>query len=149
MLLILGAGVAMVLLMTLIHGFFMYLAVSTLIVGRSERAVSLRHRVRLVGGMILWMTTAAIVEMGAWGGLYVQLGAFAEVEPALYFSSVTYTSLGYGDVVLDESLRLLGSVEALGGIIMSGWSTALVIAAIQRTLPRVSSAAEFSREKAD
>ena len=45
---------------------------------------------------------------------------------------VTYTTLGYGDVVLIERWRLLSSFEATNGIIMFGWTTAIVIAAVQR-----------------
>ena len=61
-------------------------------------------------------------------------------EEALYFSTVTYTTLGYGDVILDERWRLLGSFEAANGIVMFGWTTALIFVAIRRfsrQLPRL------------
>ncbi len=64
--------------------------------------------------------------------LYVVLGVLSGMEPALYFSTVTFTTLGYGDVVLDPRWRLLASFEAANGIIMFGWTTAIVIAAVQR-----------------
>ena len=44
---------------------------------------------------------------------------------------VTFTTLGYGDIVLDENWRLLASFEAATGIIMFGWTTAIVLASLQ------------------
>jgi len=59
------------------------------------------------------------------------------MEPALYFSMVTYTTLGSGDVTLEDQWRLLGSFEAANGIVMFGWTTALIVAAVHKLyLPR-------------
>lgn len=49
----------------------------------------------------------------------------------LYFSTVTYTTLGFGDVVMEPGWRLLSSFQAANGIIMFGWTTALIVAAVQ------------------
>jgi hypothetical protein len=51
---------------------------------------------------------------------------------AFYFSAVTYTTTGYGDVVLPADWRLLGGVEALTGILMCGWSTGFFFAIVDR-----------------
>ena len=63
---------------------------------------------------------------------YLALNAIDGLEKALYFSMVTFTTLGYGEIVLDERWRLLASSGAGNGIIMFGWTTAIVIAAVQR-----------------
>jgi len=47
-----------------------------------------------------------------------------DLASALYFSAVTYTTTGYGDLLLPKEWRLIGGVEALTGILMCGWSTA-------------------------
>jgi hypothetical protein len=60
------------------------------------------------------------------------VGALQNFEPALYFSMVTFTTLGYGDVLLDDRWRLMASFEAANGIIIFGLSTAVVVAAVQR-----------------
>jgi hypothetical protein len=78
------------------------------------------------------MFLAMIVEVWLWAGLYLVIGALETLEEALYFSTVTFSTLGYGDVVLDNSWRLLGSFEAANGLFLFGWSTALVFAVIQR-----------------
>jgi hypothetical protein len=65
-------------------------------------------------------------------GRHLLVGAFSALEPALYFSTVTFATLGYGDITLNESWRLLASFEAANGIIMFGWTTALIFAVVQR-----------------
>jgi voltage-gated potassium channel Kch len=58
--------------------------------------------------------------------------ALPNIETALYFSAVTYTTTGYGDVVLPQGWRLQGGVEALTGILMCGWSTGFFFAVVNR-----------------
>ena len=54
------------------------------------------------------------------------------MQSALYFSAVTYTTTGYGDIVLPEDWRLVGAIEALTGILMCGWSTGFFFAIVSR-----------------
>ncbi|GBF57414.1 hypothetical protein PbB2_01081 [Candidatus Phycosocius bacilliformis] len=60
------------------------------------------------------------------------LNAFQDFETALYFSTVTFVSLGYGDVILPRDWRLVGAIEAANGVILLGWSTAFLITVIGR-----------------
>jgi hypothetical protein len=55
-----------------------------------------------------------------------------DLQSALYFSAVTYTTTGYGDLVLPPDWRLVGAVEALTGILMCGWSTGFFFAVVSR-----------------
>jgi Ion channel len=59
------------------------------------------------------------------------LGAFEDFETALYFSGLTFTSLGYGDVVLGGRVRLIAPLQAANGLMMFGITTGLFIAAFQ------------------
>jgi Ion channel len=72
-----------------------------------------------------------IAQVAFWALLYSSLGAFEDFETAVYFSGVTFTSLGYGDVVLDVRTRLLAPLQAANGLMMFGITTALFIAAAQ------------------
>ncbi len=56
---------------------------------------------------------------------------FANFESTVYFSSVTYTTLGYGDIVLTNKWRMVCGVEAMNGILLFGWSTALLFLLVQ------------------
>lgn len=67
------------------------------------------------------------VEIWLYAFLYLLLGALPHFEVALYFSTVTYSSVGYGDVLLPDRWRILGSIEGATGIIMLGWSTAFLV----------------------
>jgi voltage-gated potassium channel Kch len=84
------------------------------------------------------MLLASLAEAGLWAATYLALGAISGVEHALYFSTVTFTTLGYGDVTLEERWRLLSAIEAANGIIMFGWTTALIVAAVTHVYsPRI------------
>jgi len=54
------------------------------------------------------------------------------LQAAAYFSGVTYTTTGYGDLVLPEAWRLVGAIEALTGILMCGWSTGFFFLIVSR-----------------
>jgi voltage-gated potassium channel Kch len=68
-----------------------------------------------------------------WAGAYVALGATGSLE-AVYFSIMSFTTVGYGDVVLPRDWRILGAAEAAAGILIFGWSIALPIILIERTM---------------
>jgi hypothetical protein len=73
-----------------------------------------------------------LVEAGLWGVTYRLAGLIPDMETAIYFSITSYTTVGYGDVVLQAPWRLLGPIEAAVGILMFGWSTAIMVAVINR-----------------
>jgi type III secretory pathway component EscU len=85
-----------------------------------------------VAGVVLLMFLVSVIEVLVWSVTYLWLGALEGLEQATYFSMVTFTTLGYGEIVLDEQWRLLASFEAANGIIMFGWTTAIVLATVQR-----------------
>lgn len=85
-----------------------------------------------VASLVLIMFIVTVVEAAMWAVTFLLLGALSEFEQSLYFSTVTYTTLGYGDVVLVGRWRLLGAFEAANGIIMFGWTTALIVTAVKR-----------------
>jgi len=78
---------------------------------------------RLLLRMIWWLVLLHMAEISIWGLFYLWRGCLPDAESAFYFSGVTYTTLGYGDVVLAKPWRLLGPVEGLMGVLMCGLST--------------------------
>ena len=79
-----------------------------------------------------WMILLHLVEIAAWALCYVRADAMPDLPSALYFSAVTYTTTGYGDLVLPADWRLVGAVEALTGILMCGLSTGVFFAVMTR-----------------
>ena len=125
------AGVLMV-ATTVIHAGGMVLAMR-LMRSRDGHLKRLRQmRIYRVSGIVLLMFNVSLLEVLLWAVVYNQLNALEGFEPALYFSMVTFTTLGYGEIVLGEQWRLLASFEAANGIIMFGWTTAIILAAVQR-----------------
>jgi voltage-gated potassium channel Kch len=127
-------GSALMIVTTLVHSggtVVMYKMLSNARVDRWARR-SRNGRIWLIAGLVVMMFLASLVEVAIWAATYLGLGALKGVERALYFSMVTFTTLGYGDIVLDEQWRLLGSFEAANGIIMFGWTTALIFAVVHR-----------------
>jgi Ion channel len=80
----------------------------------------------------VWIVLLHLTEIAVWALFYLWRHAMPDLSSALYFSAVTYTTTGYGDVVLAEGWRLLGAVEALTGILMCGWSTGFFFAIVNR-----------------
>ena len=72
-----------------------------------------------------------IVEIGLFAGFYIALGAFGQLEDALFFSASAYTTLGL-TASFPEAWRLLGAVEALVGFVLIGWSTAFIISTLDK-----------------
>ena len=94
------------------------------------------HRVIHFDIVILILVLATLIEALFWAVCFISDGAIQEFETALYFSLVTYTTLGYGDIILPSSHRLLSAFAATNGVIIFGWSTAIVVASIQKIYGR-------------
>jgi hypothetical protein len=75
---------------------------------------------------------AHLIEIALWAALLVICGEFQEFGNAYYHSAVNYTTLGYGDVLLTPSWRMLGPLEATNGALMFGVSTAMIFAVVGR-----------------
>src|SRR5215204_149750 len=72
----------------------------------------------------------SLVEAGIWAVFYYFRGLFPNLETALYFSLGTYSTIGYGDVVLQQRWRLLGGIEGISGVLLCGLSGAFVFAVL-------------------
>ncbi len=84
--------------------------------------------IRLAG----WIVLLHMIEITTWAWFYERRAAMPDLQSALYFSAVTYTTTGYGDLVLPQEWRLVGAIEALTGILMCGWSTGFFFAVVGR-----------------
>jgi len=71
-------------------------------------------------------------EIWLYAALYLVVGEIPDFEDALYFSTSTYATIGYGDLVLSRAWRIVGAIEGVNGIILLGWSTAFFVSIVQR-----------------
>jgi hypothetical protein len=82
------------------------------------------------------LITLHIIEIFVWALAYLLVvpdGELQTLESAFYFSAVTFTTLGYGDITLSSDWRLLSGLQAIDGILLIGWTTAFLFAV--RTSP--------------
>jgi hypothetical protein len=98
---------------------------------------------------LVWVAWTLILlhlaEIAVWALFYWWQKCLPDVESSFYFSGVTYTTVGYGDLVLPKEWRLMGSVEGLTGILMCGLSTGLFFAVVSKFLASRTSARRSDR----
>ena len=78
--------------------------------------------------VVSWTVLMHLLQIAVWAFFYAWKHGMPDLQSAFYFSAVTYTTTGYGDLVLPKAWRLVGGVEALTGILMCGLSTGLFFA---------------------
>ena len=102
-----------------------------------KRVIHLHQLMRaviLVGFSGLFVLGVHVSEIWLWAIALIQIDAVPDLESALYFSTVTATTVGYGDLVVENSWRLLASFEAMSGILVFGISTAFLMAVLRSSL---------------
>ena len=79
-----------------------------------------------------WLIIVHLIEIAVWALFFWWQGCLPDMESSFYFAGVTYTTLGYGDLVLPKEWRLFGPVEGLTGILMCGLSTGFFFAVVSK-----------------
>jgi ion channel len=82
------------------------------------------------------LMVAHVVEVFVWALAYLIFDAAPAGASLVYFAFVNYATLGYGDVLPVERWRLLGPLTAMNGMLLFGWSTAVIFEVLRRTLVR-------------
>lgn len=92
---------------------------------------SLLYQTRTLGTVVFWLFLGHVMQFATWALLFMYLGEFTEFETAFYHSTVNFTSLGYGDIVMSPEWRLLGGLEAANGVLMFGLSAGAILSMMQ------------------
>jgi hypothetical protein len=104
-------------------------------VARGMDRMSVLHSTRFM----VWFTTVMIglhtLQILLWAGFY-RWFCFPSWESSFYFSTASYSTVGYGDVVLPQMWRILGPVESVTGVLMCGLSVSLLFAIVTRLVGR-------------
>lgn len=130
-------GLGLMVLTIILHASFMVVGfrMAKWRLSRFGHASGELFRAILISAITAWMFLAVVIEASLWAVLYLyipEIKTIPDLETAFYFSMVTFTTLGYGDVVLTGNWRTLASIQAANGVIIFGWTTALIFAFIQR-----------------
>ncbi|WFU04315.1 potassium channel family protein (plasmid) [Rhizobium sp. CB3171] len=98
----------------------------------SRRDFLLRRPTIVTVVWVVYLIVPIILDVFIWASFYYMSSALPNLEDAVYFSTVTFTTVGYGDIVLGKEWRQIATFEAINGWIIFGWATALMMAVIQR-----------------
>lgn len=101
----------------------------------AKRGESLRSPLRRISFLLLaigFILFSHTVQVWIWSGALVWSGALENWNTAVYFSLVTYTTLGYGDIVLGDGLRIFAALASVTGLLGFGISTAFLVGSMSR-----------------
>ena len=82
---------------------------------------------------VLYIMLAHTIEVWLWAFVLMITGAVTGLEPAVYFSLVSFTTLGFGDITLSTEWRLMSALIGANGFLLFGWSTAYMVEVVRRT----------------
>lgn len=131
-------GIAVSVCNIAIHAMVM-VAVIQIARAASERATS-RQSLRLtvvMSATAMVLMVAHLAEVLVWSVAYSLIHIAPPGTDLVYFAFVNYTTLGYGDVTPLERWRLLGPITAMNGVLLFGWSTAVIFEVLRRTMPQL------------
>lgn len=92
------------------------------------------HLMAAMVGTATALIVAHTLEVFVWALTYSLVGAAPADSDMLYFAFVNYTTLGYGDITPLQAWRLTGPMTAMNGVLMFGWSTAVLFEVLRKTL---------------
>jgi voltage-gated potassium channel Kch len=94
------------------------------------------HWSMLIAVAFAAITFSHTVQVWIWAVVFIVLKVLPNISDALYFSIVTYTTVGYGDVTLAQDFRIFASMAAMTGVLNFGLSTAFLVGLFARILPQ-------------
>jgi len=125
-----------------IHGIGTVWGVKLLVNAQNKKAGKMKLKTALY-----WLSISAIflmllhfIEITIWAMVYMvipDIHQLTSFEQAIYFSLITYGTVGYGDITLGDHWRIMSGFEAMDGIMLFGWSSAMLYTVVQRILIKV------------
>ena len=133
----LAIGTALISATVVIHtfGLIQVTHVMNWLIARVRNQEHRRSRVLAMNSVVIGIFAVLTVEVWLWAMAYLALGIFSDLETALYFSTITFSTVGYGDVIIGKDWRMLAALESINGFLLIGWSTAYLISAGMRVGP--------------
>ena len=123
-------GSLMLFLCSLVHVAAIVFGVSIL------RHMIKRPRGTALGIGLMTILGAHTIHIWSWAVVFQLIGAMPSFETGFYFAITTYTTLGYGDLILEPGLRIFATFASMTGLLAFGISTAFLVSLITRMLPR-------------
>ena len=99
---------------------------------RPDRAGGVAWQGATIVGMVMGLFILHSIQIWVYALVYLGVGQFDALEPALYFATSTFTTVGFGDIVLPPEWRMLAAAESMNGFLLIGWSTAFLVSVTAR-----------------
>lgn len=131
---------AMVLVMVALHGAGL-LMLGRLLEIRDSRSSQVKlnplsvEGALIAGGVTIGLIVLHGVEIWLYAMLYIWIDAIPELRDAVYFSTITYASIGFSDYEISDAWKLLGAIEGVNGALLLGWSVAFFVTVMTRFMP--------------
>lgn len=125
-------GSILIILTIIVQVFFIEVAIKNLSRFGPKLAGKSKGFVIVLTVTTLWLLAALTIATWIWAVAFITLGAFETLSKSLYFSMVSFTTLGYGDVTLPEKMELLSGFIAANGLVLFGLNTAFLIEVMSR-----------------
>ena len=122
---------------SLIHIMLLVGAIKLLRAMSPAQGVQARRPLQLMKLLVVGffiVLLAHTIQVWLWAGSFMFLGIFSNFSDAIYFSIVTYTTVGYGDVTVGGGFRVYGAMAAITGLLNFGLSTAFLVGLFERLL---------------
>jgi hypothetical protein len=100
------------------------------------RSDSFASKIIVLNGVMVILVVGNLAQVAIWALLFMILGEFDAFRDAFYHSAVNFATLGYGDIVMSEAHRLLGPLQAINGVLMIGFSTAVLMSTVTDLLKK-------------
>lgn len=100
------------------------------------RSDSFASKLIVLNGVMVILVVGNLAQVAIWALLFMILGEFDAFGDAFYHSAVNFATLGYGDIVMSAEHRLLGPLQAINGVLMIGFSTAVLMSTVTDLLKR-------------
>ena len=130
--LLLGTGLLLASLLSFAVAIALVVSLMSRVIRTGYSGESFWKNVAIMIVITLVMAATHLMEIALWASAFLASSEISTFEKAFYFSAQNYTTLGYGDIVLSDSWRLLGPLEAINGVLLFGLSTAAMFAALSR-----------------
>lgn len=130
----LGVGTLMCVVTVLTHFWGLLVLTHLMRLGRHHLRLHEGRRRQALVLLVVMLGIFALhtVEIWTYALAFYQLDEFASFEAALYFSTSSFTTVGFGDLVMSPRWRMLSAIESANGWILFGWSTAFMLTVTTR-----------------
>lgn len=106
-------------------------------IGKESTTHPSRYLISVMVPTVSILMVAHVVEVMIWALVYLIVEATPKNAGHIYFAFVNYTTLGYGDILPVKQWQLLGPMTAMDGVLLFGWSTAVIVAVLRKAMGRV------------